>query len=147
MSACEQGAPGNTRQTVHPEFWRSSQQQNCRSFQNLDIRTIFGILLKEMDIRTHDILLRGMSPLPYNPNAANESSDYCINSLRCTAQIRSARVTAQDYTFTAPNWQVQYSLPNQRPEYEVFDYSWLQNQVIVHRCYRTTSFEKISRHS
>lgn len=88
MSACEQGAPGNTRQTVHPEFWRSSQQQNCRSFQNLDIRTIFGILLKEMDIRTHDILLRGMSPLPYNPNAANESSDYCINSLRCTAQIR-----------------------------------------------------------
>ncbi len=185
VSACEQGDTGKHqttyRMTVHPEFWRSSQRQNCRSFQNLDIQTIFGILLKEMDIRTHDILLRrphpvrefcvqfnetdqafiarlaaeeglfffedeylkqndqkltfadncsvlrGMSPLPYNPNAANESSDYCINSLRCTAQIRPAKVTTQDYTFTAPNWQAQYShqapfLPYQRPEYEVFDY-------------------------
>ncbi len=185
VTFCEQGDTGKHQtlyhMAVHPEFWRSSQRKNCRSFQNYDIRFIFEKLLKEMGVRTHDALfrrphperefcvqyqetdydfiarlaaeeglyffddeylkqndqkltfaddssvLRGLPPLPYNPNAANESSKYCINSFRRSAQIRPAQVTTQDYTFTAPNWRAQYHeqaprLPYQRPEYEIFDY-------------------------
>lgn len=138
VSFCEQGDTGKHqtmyRMTVRPEFWRSSQRKNCRSFQNLDIRTIFDKLLSEMGILTHDMLfrrphparefcveyqetdyafiarlaaeegmffyeqedlennsqklifaddscvLRNLDPLPYNPNGANESSQYCINN-------------------------------------------------------------------
>ena len=73
-------------------------------------------------------VLRSLGSLPYNPNAASESSTYCINSFRRSAQIRSALVTTQDYTFTAPNWPEQYNeygkkLAYQRPEYEIFDYA------------------------
>ncbi|SUW65141.1 Uncharacterized protein conserved in bacteria [Buttiauxella agrestis] len=185
VTFCEQGDSGKhqTRysMTVRPEFWRSSQRQNCRSFQNYDIQYIFAKLLKEMRIRTHDALfrrphpprefcvqfmesdydfiarlaaeegifffedeylddrdqkltftddrcnLRGLGAFPYNPNAASESSTYCINTFRRSAQIRPAKVTTQDYTFTAPNWQAQYQeegadLSYQRPDYEIFDY-------------------------
>ncbi|RJT23505.1 type VI secretion system tip protein TssI/VgrG, partial [Buttiauxella izardii] len=185
VTFCEQGDTGKHQtlytMTVHPEFWRSSQRQNCRSFQNYDIAYIFAKLLKEMDIRTHDTLfrrphperefcvqfmetdyefisrlaaeeglfffeeeylkenaqkltfaddssvLRSLGSLPYNPNAASESSTYCINTFRRSAQIRPAQVTTQDYTFTAPGWPVQYNeygrkLAYQRPEYEIFDY-------------------------
>ncbi|WP_244212432.1 contractile injection system protein, VgrG/Pvc8 family, partial [Buttiauxella izardii] len=56
VTFCEQGDTGKHQtlytMTVHPEFWRSSQRQNCRSFQNYDIAYIFAKLLKEMDIRT-----------------------------------------------------------------------------------------------
>ncbi|OAT19177.1 VgrG family protein [Buttiauxella gaviniae ATCC 51604] len=185
VTFCEQGDSGKHQtlysMTVRPEFWRSSQRQNCRSFQNYDIRYIFDKLLKEMRIRTHDALfrrphpprefcvqfmesdydfiarlaaeegisffedeyldesdqkltftddrtnLRGLGAFPYNPNAASESSTECINTFRRSAQIRPAKVTTQDYTFTAPNWQAQYKeegadLSYQRPDYEVFDY-------------------------
>ncbi|RJT18787.1 type VI secretion system tip protein TssI/VgrG, partial [Buttiauxella izardii] len=72
-------------------------------------------------------VLRSLGSLPYNPNAASESSTYCINTFRRSAQIRPAQVTTQDYTFTAPNWPAQYNeygrkLAYQRPEYEIFDY-------------------------
>ncbi|MFP2513538.1 type VI secretion system tip protein TssI/VgrG [Buttiauxella agrestis] len=185
VTFCEQGDSGKHqtlyRMTVRPEFWRSSQRQNCRSFQNYDIQYIFAKLLKEMRIRTHDALfrrphparefcvqfmesdydfiarlaaeegifffedeylddrdqkltftddrcnLRGLGAFPYNPNAASESSTYCINTFCRSAQIRPAKVTTQDYTFTAPNWQAQYQeegadLSYQRPDYEIFDY-------------------------
>ncbi|KFC77656.1 type VI secretion system tip protein VgrG [Buttiauxella agrestis] len=185
VTFCEQGDSGKHqtlyRMTVRPEFWRSSQRQNCRSFQNYDIQYIFAKLLKEMRIRTHDALfrrphparefcvqfmesdydfiarlaaeegifffedeylddrdqkltftddrcnLRGLGAFPYNPNAASESSTYCINTFCRSAQIRPAKVTTKDYTFTAPNWQAQYQeegadLSYQRPDYEIFDY-------------------------
>ncbi|KFC77711.1 type VI secretion system tip protein TssI/VgrG [Buttiauxella agrestis] len=185
VTFCEQGDSGKHqtlyRMTVRPEFWRSSQRQNCRSFQNYDIQYIFAKLLKEMRIRTHDALLRrphparefcvqfmesdydfiarlaaeegifffedeylddsdqkltftddrcnlrGLGAFPYNPNAASESSTYCINTFRRSAQIRPAKVTTKDYTFTAPGWQAQYQeegadLSYQRPDYEIFDY-------------------------
>ncbi|MGK7287295.1 type VI secretion system tip protein TssI/VgrG [Buttiauxella agrestis] len=185
VTFCEQGDSGKHqtlyRMTVRPEFWRSSQRQNCRSFQNYDIQYIFAKLLKEMRIRTHDALfrrphparefcvqfmesdydfiarlaaeegifffedeylddrdqkltftddrcnLRGLGAFPYNPNAASESSTYCINTFCRSAQIRPAKVTTQDYTFTAPGWQAQYQeegadLSYQRPDYEIFDY-------------------------
>ncbi|RJT19207.1 type VI secretion system tip protein TssI/VgrG, partial [Buttiauxella izardii] len=72
-------------------------------------------------------VLRSLGSLPYNPNAASESSTYCINTFRRSAQIRPAQVTTQDYTFTAPGWPAQYNeygrkLAYQRPEYEIFDY-------------------------
>ena len=185
VTCCEQGNTGKHQtmyhMTVHPEFWRSAQRQNCRSFQNLDPRTIFDTLLREMGILTHGMLLRrphparefcveyqetdyefiarlaaeeGMffyeqedlennlqklifaddscvlrklEPLPYNPNGANESSQYCINNFCRSAQIRPAQVTTQDYTFKAPLWPGQFNhrpskMPNQRAVYEVFDY-------------------------
>ncbi|KFC80229.1 type VI secretion system tip protein VgrG [Buttiauxella agrestis] len=185
VTFCEQGDSGKHqtlyRMTVRPEFWRSSQRQNCRSFQNYDIQYIFAKLLKEMRIRTHDALfrrphparefcvqfmesdydfiarlaaeegifffedeylddsdqklsftddrcnLRGLGAFPYNPNAASESSAYCINTFCRSAQIRPAKVTTKDYTFTAPGWQAQYQeegadLSYQRPDYEIFDY-------------------------
>ncbi|MFP2513471.1 contractile injection system protein, VgrG/Pvc8 family [Buttiauxella agrestis] len=66
VTFCEQGDSGKHqtlyRMTVRPEFWRSSQRQNCRSFQNYDIEYIFAKLLKEMRIRTHDALFRRPHP-------------------------------------------------------------------------------------
>lgn len=185
VTSCIQGSTGKHqtlyRMTVHPEFWRSSQRQNCRSFQNMDIASIFGVLLKEMGVRKHNALLRFPHPareycvqfmetdyafisrlaaeegiffydestagqsdqtltfaddrcvirsagkIPYNPNAASEATTYCINDFQRGAQIRPAKVTTQDYTFTAPYWRAQYEsrdlpTPYQLNGYEIFDY-------------------------
>ncbi|MEW7315106.1 type VI secretion system tip protein TssI/VgrG [Buttiauxella gaviniae] len=185
VTFCEQGNTGRHQTLYHitlrPELWRSSQRQNCRSFQNVDIRAIFQTLLKETGVLTHDALfrrphpfrefcvqyqetdfdfiarlaaeegiffceeeylerdlqkltfaddsrvLRRLDPLPYNPNGANESSRYCINSFCRRAQIRPAQVTTRDYTFKAPLWPGQFNhrpseMPNQRAVYEIFDY-------------------------
>lgn len=57
---CEQGDTGKHqtqyRMRIRPPFWRSSLRQNCRSFQNQDIRTILFTLLKEMGVLYHDAL-------------------------------------------------------------------------------------------
>ncbi|EOT8833100.1 type VI secretion system tip protein VgrG [Escherichia fergusonii] len=57
---CEQGDTGKHqtqyRMRIRPPFWRSSLRQNCRSFQNQDIRTILFTLLREMDVLYYDAL-------------------------------------------------------------------------------------------
>lgn len=57
---CEQGDTGKHqtayRMRIRPPFWRSSLRQNCRSFQNQDIRTILITLLKEMGVLYHNAL-------------------------------------------------------------------------------------------
>ncbi|QLK63372.1 type VI secretion system tip protein VgrG (plasmid) [Enterobacteriaceae bacterium Kacie_13] len=58
----EQGDTGKHqtqyRLTIRPYFWRSSQRQNCRSFQNLNIVAILDPLLREMGVLKHDTLFR-----------------------------------------------------------------------------------------
>ncbi|MEW7311335.1 type VI secretion system tip protein TssI/VgrG [Buttiauxella gaviniae] len=66
VTFCEQGDTGRHQTLYHitlrPELWRSSQRQNCRSFQNVDIRAIFQTLLKETGVLTHDALFRRPHP-------------------------------------------------------------------------------------
>ncbi|MEW7312483.1 type VI secretion system tip protein VgrG [Buttiauxella gaviniae] len=66
VTFCEQGNTGRHQTLYHitlrPELWRSSQRQNCRSFQNVDIRAIFQTLLKETGVLTHDALFRRPHP-------------------------------------------------------------------------------------
>ncbi|CAQ89485.1 type VI secretion system Vgr family protein [Escherichia fergusonii] len=57
---CEQGDTGKHqtqyRMRIRPPFWRSSLRQNCRSYQNQDIRTILFTLLREMGVLYYDAL-------------------------------------------------------------------------------------------
>ncbi|MEG3682884.1 type VI secretion system tip protein VgrG [Escherichia fergusonii] len=68
----EQGDTGKHqtqyRMRIRPPFWRSSLRQNCRSFQNLDIRTILFTLLREMDVLYYDVLFA----LPHPPR------EFCV---------------------------------------------------------------------
>ncbi|AVF37738.1 type VI secretion system tip protein TssI/VgrG [Rahnella sikkimica] len=66
VTLCEQGDTGKHQTlyqlTVYPEFWRSGQRQNCRSFQNQDIASIFDTLLREMGITTYEMRCRSPHP-------------------------------------------------------------------------------------
>lgn len=69
---CEQGNSGKHqtlyRMTIQPNFWRSSLRTNCRSFQNLDIRSIFQLLLSEMEVVKYDTLFR----------ASHGAREFCV---------------------------------------------------------------------
>lgn len=66
VTLCEQGDTGKHQTlyqlTIYPEFWRSGQRQNCRSFQNQDIASIFDTLLREMGITTYEMRCRSPHP-------------------------------------------------------------------------------------
>ncbi|MFU2319051.1 type VI secretion system tip protein VgrG [Rahnella sp. PCH160] len=67
VTLCEQGDTGKHQTLYHlnvfPEFWRSGQRQNCRSFQNQDIASIFDTLLREMGITTYEMRCRSPHPI------------------------------------------------------------------------------------
>lgn len=92
VTFCEQGDTGKHqtqyRMIIRPYFWRSSQRQNCRSFQNLNIVAILDPLLREMGVLKHDTLFR----------SSHNWREFCVQFMESDYDF-IARLTAEEGIF------------------------------------------------